>query len=365
MKEMVMTLANVWRGKSLALAGWLVLIGRWPWGAAKKTSKRAVRKDVTYLASDECEGRGVETEGIQKAAAYIAAEFAEAGLKPGGVGGTYFQPFDIQGRSKLEGISTLSLKGPLGQVIDLKLGTDFQVMGLSGSGTVTAPIVFVGYGATAPNVHYDDYKGIDVAGKIVRRSSGTRPRWKNHRSAVSTAPTRTSTPAWRKSKGWRKATKPPPCCLSMIPRSAGGDKLMPFRYGADATPGGIPAVQVRRPVADMIFESSLDTSLADVEKAIDRDLKPRSRLLAGWTATVTTNVQRTTIACKNIIGVAEGAGPLANETVVIGAHYDHLGYGGRGSLAKDPSKKQIHHGADDNGSGTTIDHGVGPALWRT
>jgi hypothetical protein len=68
---------------------------------------------------------------------------------------------------------------------------------------------------------------------------------------------------------------------------------------------------------------------------------------------LTTSLQRTSFACKNIIGVVDGAGPLANETVVIGAHYDHLGYGGHGSLAADKSKKQIHYGADDNGSGTT------------
>jgi hypothetical protein len=104
---------------------------------------------------------------------------------------------------------------------------------------------------------------------------------------------------------------------------------------------------------DMVFQSCLATTLADVEKAIDRDLSPRGAPLAGWTATVATGVQRTSVACKNIVGVVEGSGPLANETVVIGAHYDHLGYGGAGSRAKEPYKKEIHHGADDNGSGTT------------
>jgi Zn-dependent M28 family amino/carboxypeptidase len=64
-------------------------------------------------------------------------------------------------------------------------------------------------------------------------------------------------------------------------------------------------------------------------------------------------VQRKAIRVKNVVGVAEGHGPLAQETVVVGAHYDHLGYGGRSSLAKDKTKKEIHHGADDNASGTT------------
>src|SRR5437763_442148 len=96
-----------------------------------------MRKDIFFLASDECEGRGVDTQGINKAADYIAAEFKKAGLKPGGKDG-YFQPFTIRvGQSKVEGPATLTLKGPQGQVIELTAGKDFSVMGLSGSGKVT------------------------------------------------------------------------------------------------------------------------------------------------------------------------------------------------------------------------------------
>jgi Peptidase family M28/PDZ domain len=91
-------------------------------------------------------------------------------------------------------------------------------------------------------------------------------------------------------------------------------------------------------------------TLAETEKAIDGDLKPRSVALDGWTATLDVVIARPSIAAKNIIGTLEGAGPLANEIVVIGAHYDHLGFGGPGSKAKG---KTIHPGADDNGSGTT------------
>ena len=346
-----MSVRSVSCGKFVTLFGWLVLMGGAA-GSSNDAIQARMRKDVTFLASDECEGRGVETQGIQKAAAYIAAEFAEAGLKPGGVDGTYFQPFDIKGRSQLDEGNKLTLKGPLGQVIDLTLGKDFQVMGLSGSGTVTAPVIFVSYGATAPSIDYDDYKGVDVAGKIVVVLRHT-PRWRSTELPFDGA-RKDEHASLEKKQGLAESNKAAAVLLVNDSTEApGGDKLMPFSYVANATPGGIPAVQVRRAIVDELCQSSFGTLLADVEKAIDRDLKPRSRPLVGWTATVTTNVTRTTIACKNIIGVAEGAGPLAKETVVIGAHYDHLGYGGSGSLAKDPSKKQIHHGADDNGSGTT------------
>jgi hypothetical protein len=93
-------------------------------------------------------------------------------------------------------------------------------------------------------------------------------------------------------------------------------------------------------------------NLEEVEQDIDRDLKPRSLPLAGWTAQLETTVDRPMVGVKNVIGVLEGSGPLAKETVVVGAHYDHLGYGGRYSAARDLKVPAIHHGADDNASGT-------------
>src|SRR5688500_8198079 len=137
-----------------------------------------MRLDVASLASDECEGRGVGTKGIDLAADYIAKQFAQSGLKPGGVSGTWFQPFSMSGPSKLEKPGVLTLKGPLGQQIQLKADTDFQVMGLSGSAKVSGPLAFAGYGAAAKDIGYDDYKDFDVAGKIVIVLRHT-PRWQN------------------------------------------------------------------------------------------------------------------------------------------------------------------------------------------
>src|SRR5437868_4951382 len=125
-----MSLRRLWRGGPLALVSWLMLFGL-ALGQGDQAIEARMRKDITYLASDECEGRGVDTAGINKAADYIATEFAKAGLKPGGVNGTFFQPFTIGGAAKLDGKSTMTLKGPLGQEIELKLNDDFQVMGYS------------------------------------------------------------------------------------------------------------------------------------------------------------------------------------------------------------------------------------------
>jgi hypothetical protein len=102
-----------------------------------------------------------------------------------------------------------------------------------------------------------------------------------------------------------------------------------------------------------MIQSALGTTLQALEEDIDRDLKSRSAVLTGWNAAVETGVKRPKLEVKNVIGTIEGSGPLAKETIVIGAHYDHLGYGNHSSLAKGLKEPTIHPGADDNGSGTT------------
>src|SRR5947207_15607139 len=90
-----------------------------------------MKRDIFFLASDECEGRGVGTKGIDKAAEHIAQQFAQSGLKPGGPGGSWFQPFTMTGKVEQEGASKVTLRGPLGQTVELKMGKDFEVMGIS------------------------------------------------------------------------------------------------------------------------------------------------------------------------------------------------------------------------------------------
>ncbi len=108
-----------------------------------------------------------------------------------------------------------------------------------------------------------------------------------------------------------------------------------------------------RPSAlDEVIRESLGTTLAEIEAEIDKGPIPHSRELANWKIEGEISVERQETEVKNVVGVLEGEGPLADETIVIGAHFDHLGYGGPGSAA--PGVKEIHNGADDNGSGTTV-----------
>ncbi|MBI3410672.1 MAG: M28 family peptidase [Planctomycetes bacterium] len=297
------------RKSMLALLLGCAFLFTWTAWANDQEVEARMRRDITFLASDECEGRGPGTLGIDKAADYIAAEFRKSGLKPAGADGGFFQPFNIYGASELEGASRVTLKGPLGQEIELKQGTDFELLGLSAAGKVSAPVVFVGFGATAKDIGYDDYKDMDVTGKIVIALRHA-PRWGSKDAPFD---------GERKEQHASFDTK---LALADSNKAAGviivndeseaakGDALIPFRTLAFSVPCSIPAVQMR------------------------------------------TGIKRSKTPVKNVIGVVEGAGPLAKETVVVGAHYDHLGWGGFGSLSKS-KEKEIHHGADDNGSGTT------------
>ncbi len=307
-----------------------------------------MKKDITFLASDECEGRGVGTLGLDLAAQYIAVQFSRAGLKPGGVNGTYFQPFAYGSNARLDGESTLTLIGKDAKDRVLKQGVDFEVMGSSAPGSLTAPVVFVGYGAAAKG--YDDYADVDVKGKIVvalRRL----PRW-NEKDSPFAGPARDQQASLQVKHVRAQAAKAVAVIL-VNDASEAKDGLIPYKMLQPDAPSALPFVHMKRSALNDLLQDSTGKSLQDIELAIDKDLKPHSTILKNWSITLNVKVKRQEAIVKNVIGVLEGSGPLANETIVVGAHYDHLGYGGLGSLAADKGTGKIHHGADDNGSGTT------------
>jgi hypothetical protein len=316
------------------------------------SAEARIRKDLGFLASEECEGRGVNTKGINKAADYIAKTFAEAGLKPPAGQKDYFQPFTMSaGKAELGEPNSVVLTSPDGKEIPLD-AKQFSVVGLAGAGKASAGVVFVGYGVVAEELKYDDFAGVDVKDKIIvmlRRTpkpgDEDKPFDGDRQQQHAALLTKMMQADVHRAAGV--------LFVSDYHTARDGDELMPFAYTATASsPARLPAVHVKRELLDRMLQESRKTKLADVEAKIDKELKPDSAELTGWKATIQTSVTRPTVAVKNIVGVLEGAGPLAKETVVIGAHYDHLGYGGAGSLAKkkDPT---IHFGADDNGSGST------------
>jgi Zn-dependent M28 family amino/carboxypeptidase len=339
----------VWR--VALLAGLVVLLGV-PARAVDTPAEARMRRDITFLASDQCEGRGVTTRGINLAADYIAREFARAGLKPAGPDGSYFQPFKMKGAT-LDGPARIRLRGPQGQEIEWRPGDHIEPLGLAQSGTVTAPVLFAGYGISDPKgTHYDDYEGLDAAGKIVVVLRDTPRAGARYGTFAGARRQLFSSFNYKLLTAKRHGAA---AVLFVNDRDTAKRRDLLLHFGDISTADGqvrLPAFHVRRAVVDDMLLATLGRGLADVEAQIDRELKPQSARLTEWTADVDLHVRRTGIEIKNVVGVLEGAGPLAAETVVVGAHYDHLGYGFLFSLSglKSPA---IHHGADDNGSGTT------------
>ncbi len=321
-----------------------------PLDKSSVATQARMKTDLTYLSSDECEGRGPTTEGAKKAAAYIAIEFKKAGLKPGNPDGTYFQPFTLSG-AVLDNAS-ITLISPTGDKVVLKNGVDFEAMGMSKPGTASGDLVFAGFGITAGD--YDDFKGLDVKDKIV--------------VVINELPMKDGKPvgpAGRASNSLAgllalKATQASKLGAQAIlfvhtaETAKDGDDLFNFGYGAmSRTPLTLPVFQIKRAALEKMLPAA-DKDLGKIET--DMVKGPKLGLLTGWKANCDLQLTRDKdkVKVKNVIGVVEGSGPLANETVVIGAHYDHLGYGGAGGSLGGPTKKMlIHHGADDNGSGST------------
>lgn len=312
-----------------------------------------VSNDIKYLASDELEGRGVETKGLAVAAEYIRDEFKKAGVKSGTSDGTYYQYFDVPLREKPIDVSKTSLKLVIdGKVAELNRGEDFQALTIGAAAEAFGEIVFVGYGITAPEFKYDDYAGIDVEGKVVlvlRREP--KP---DDEDIFDGGRTTTHSYVATKIAAARKA----------------GAKAILFVNDAETTPDtamepnafggggdGIPFIHITRETADQLIAASPieagDQKLAtinDAETYINKEMKPCSQPLGKSSANINAMYKAQSVQAWNVIGVVEGEGPFADETVVVGAHYDHLGFGGYGSRRAGSS--DVHNGADDNATGT-------------
>ncbi|HEY2384068.1 MAG TPA: M28 family peptidase [Terriglobia bacterium] len=294
--------------------------------------------DVKYLASDQMKGRGNGTPELNQAADYIASQFRSWGLKPMGDNGTYFQSFEI---------TTGAEPGPHNELQfgtgRLRVDEDFAPVLFSSSAAVDAPLLFAGYGITAPESNYDDYNGVDATGRIavvLRMAS------EGHAGPNTFAAHASLTEEVVNAK--RHGVK------AIIFIDSEGPPEMDVRKVArteETSDLGIPAIYAKRQPVEAFFKLS-GKDIAAAEKKMAADKKPESFELPNENAHLVTDIVRTRKTVRNVVGAVTGSDTmLQSEWVVVGAHYDHLGLGDQNSLA--PSQiGQIHHGADDNASGT-------------
>jgi hypothetical protein len=298
---------------------------------------------VKVLAAPAMDGRASGTAGAERAAQRIAGVFRDAGLRAAS-GASFFQVFDVPTGIRLGADNALDVVAP--QARALALGADFVPLGVSADGDVTGDVVFAGYGITAPDLGYDDYASLDVRGRVVLVMTGE-PRTRDPAS-----PFRRPDAYHYGERSHKIINARQRGALAVLLVRAPAAAPAPLRLPSGTTPSWeIVAAEVSSSVATSLCVAA-GARLADLAASIDQALAPRSQLLAGVRVRVHVGLVRERGKAANVIGVLPGADPqLAGEAIVVGAHYDHLGRGSESSLAP-ADVGQVHHGADDNASGT-------------
>jgi hypothetical protein len=304
--------------------------------------------DVKALSAPEMEGRGDGTKGLSRAEKLIVERYKELGLVPAGANG-YLQPFSIAIGKKLKpGNNLVESRGSHHL---LKVNEDFVPLSISASGSVRGPVLFAGYGITAPELNYDDYQGLDAKGKIVLvlRKEPEFISQKAAHGGLSRHADLVTKAINAKNHG----------AIAMIAINGnfgkGEDLLLPFGDVDGPEDVGIPCMQVKNNVVGTWFSIEGDLPKRAQEE-IEKSGKPVSQNFAQPMIGLTGNgglrldvrVETIHATVNNVAAYLPGK---TDEYVIVGAHYDHLGRGGPHSLA--PSQTgTIHPGADDNASGT-------------
>lgn len=304
-------------------------------------TKEEIFEHIKYLASDKLEGRYPGSNGGNLAMDYLSKEFKTYGLTPFG-DSSYIQFVEMITDLKLGKGNTLKLMKN-GESDKYEIETEWMPLSFSSNDKMSGELVFAGYGITAPDLKYNDYAGIDVAGKIVIIMTN---------SPTSTAANNTFFQYESIYKKILRAREKKAAGIIVISDYYTEDVLPKLVYSLASKSSGIPIIKLKREYVENIF-SDLDKDLKSIQKKINSKSKPESFPLKGWTVKANINIEQVKARTGNVIGFIEGNdAELKQEVIVLGAHYDHLGYGGENSLYQGKDKK-IHYGADDNASGTT------------
>ena len=300
---------------------------------------------VKYLAAPEREGRDAGSEGLEQAAHYIAERFKEYGLKPMGESGSFLQPFTVTTGAAMGEANRLTVQQGE-KSLSVQPGEDYVPVNFSSNGSVSGRVVFAGYGAAADEFDYDDYHHLDVKGKIVvvLRYEPKRFSEDNGKSRPHTHHAHLITKAIEARNRGAKAL------LLVNGRLEGEKDDLLLKFGGVSGPddAGILMAQVKNDLVNGWLKEEGE-SLTSLQDAIDEKQSPRSFTFdESLRVSIEIDIEREQAEVHNVAGYIPGN---SNEYVVLGAHYDHLGLGGQNSLA--PRKiGQVHHGADDNASGT-------------
>lgn len=295
--------------------------------------------DIKTLTVPAMEGRGDGTKGLTRAGNLIEKRFKALGLEPAGAKG-YFQPFTVTTGARLKSGNQLR-----GGKTSYQLHEDFIPFSFSSNGSVSATVVFAGYGITAPEFGYDDYAGIDVKDKIVLVL-----RYEPSGFAEKSGHMGLTRHAQLITKVINARNHGAKAVILVNGKSEEGEEDILPKFGSISGPedAGLICLQTKNAIAEKWMEPA-GKSLEKVQKQINESTKPASfALTEAAQISLRVNVEPVRARVENVLAYLPGK---TDEYVIVGAHYDHLGRGDAHSLA--PSQiGQIHPGADDNASGT-------------
>jgi len=310
-----------------------------------------MKKHVYFLASDEMKGRNTPSPELDSCAAYIAREFAAYGLQPIGENGSYYQTLNMV-RNKLSQPNDLMVTKS-GENSTFEIKDDFVPHRSTASNKVSAPLVFAGYGITAPEYDYDDYQGIEVKGKIVLVFAGEpqekdtssvfngrrRTKYSRDEEKIENAIEHGAIGFLLVTNPSKRFKNPPNSWPSLTKRASRRTRMQVEGNEGDKIVG----MQIGRDLFGFLMKDS-ESSAKEIHQKIDEMLISQSFEMKDLKVSMETNLEAVKYPTRNVVGLWEGNDPvLKEELIIIGAHYDHVGV---------RNDTLIYNGADDNASGT-------------
>jgi len=316
---------------------------------------------VAFLANDALQGRMTGSPGAAQAAQYIADQLKAAGLRPLNAAG-FMQPFEFSAGVKVIPDQNRLSVTAAGASKEFRVEQDFRPLSFSATGNAEGEVVFAGYGLSVPgkeNEGYDSYAGLDVKDKIVlvlryvpenvspqRRAELNRYAGLRYKATIA------------RNHGAKALL------VATGPNSPNPGELTPLAFDSSLSGSGIVAASINADVANTLLAPS-GKDLKSLQSALDDEIPKAADVrftLPKITIGLTTTLKHIKKTDNNVIAWLPPTSGKSKEYVMLGAHYDHLGFGETASLAVKGEEHLIHNGADDNASGVATVLEIAAAL---
>lgn len=310
---------------------------------------------VAHLAAEEFEGRLSGSRGAEQAAEYIAAQMKRIGLQPVGTNVGFFQHYEFNAGAHVQTNANHLVVTPAGSApVEFAVEQDFRPMAFTANAEIEGPVIFVGYGLSMPGKPgegYDSYAGVEVSNRIalvlryVPEQVDTKRRAELNRYA-----------GLRYKAMHAREHGARGVLFVTGPASPNAGQLIKLSSDSSLSGSAIPVACVSSNVAAALLAGSGKT-LGELQAALDTE-NPHaagSLLLTNVRVRLATAVEHLRKTDRNVLGMippgVPASGPHAQEHILIGAHYDHLGYGESAAMNRKGEEGLVHPGADDNASG--------------